>query len=196
VRKPQDLALDADDVVTAAAEIFSESGLDAVSMRSVASRLGVSPVALYSRVGNKDDLVEALGDHLLHDLAPGLLDGEPWDDYARRWARELRARLGQTRDSRVILRPGRDAYVEASRTLVHAMLRDGFERDAAVQACRVLTWATVGFGAVEVGVEPPDRRRRRSRAGADPDGVEPADVDELFELHLRYVLQGIRGDQA
>jgi AcrR family transcriptional regulator len=195
VSKPQDLELDAEDIITAAADIFSESGLDAVSMRSVSSRLGVSPVALYSRVGNKDDLLEALGDHLLHDLAPDPIDGEAWPEYALRWAQELRARLGSTRDSRLILRPGRDAYVEASKPLIQVMLRDGFEPDAAVQACRLLTWATVGFGAVEVGVEPPRRRRRSSRAGGDPAGVEPADVDRLFEIHLRYLLQGIEGDQ-
>jgi TetR/AcrR family transcriptional regulator, tetracycline repressor protein len=195
VPKSQDLALEAEDVITAAAEIFSESGLDAVSMRSVAGRLGVSPVALYSRVGNKDDLLEALGDHLLHDLAPAPGEEEPWDDYALRWAGELRARLGHTRDSRLILRPGREAYVEASKPLVQVMLRDGFDPDAAVQACRLLTWATVGFGAVETGVEPPRRHRRRStRAGADPAGVEPADVDALFAIHLRYLLQGIEED--
>ena len=47
-----ELELDADEIVTAAVAIFEESGLDAVSMRSVSARLGVSPVPLYSRVGN------------------------------------------------------------------------------------------------------------------------------------------------
>ena len=54
--KPSDFDLDAEEIVTAAVEIFEESGLDAVSMRSVSSRLGVSPVPLYSRIGNKDAL--------------------------------------------------------------------------------------------------------------------------------------------
>ena len=65
-----DFELDAVQIVTAAVEIFEESGLDAVSMRSVAARLGVSPVPLYSRIGNKEALVEAIADRLLVDLAP------------------------------------------------------------------------------------------------------------------------------
>jgi TetR/AcrR family tetracycline transcriptional repressor len=39
-------------------------------MRSVSARLGVSPVPLYSRVGNKDVLLDAVADRLLADLAP------------------------------------------------------------------------------------------------------------------------------
>jgi TetR/AcrR family tetracycline transcriptional repressor len=68
--KSSGFELDAHEIVTAAVEIFEESGLDAVSMRSVSARLGVSPVPLYSRVGNKDVLLDAVADRLLADLAP------------------------------------------------------------------------------------------------------------------------------
>jgi TetR/AcrR family tetracycline transcriptional repressor len=194
--KPAALDLDVDEIVTAAVEIFQESGLDAVSMRSVSSRLGVSPVPLYSRVGNKDALLDAIADRLLVDLAPPSKKGEAWSEYAMRWARELRVRLRRARDSRLIVWPGRDAYVEATRPLVEAMRRDGFAADAAVQACRLLTWATVGFAAVESGVEPPGQRRRRARPGGDPGGVDATEVDALFNLHIRYVIEGITRDLA
>jgi AcrR family transcriptional regulator len=194
--KQPDFDLDADEIITAAVEILQESGLDAVSMRSVSSRLGVSPVPLYSRIGNKDALLEAIADRLLADLAPQGKAGERWDEYAMRWTRELRARLRGARDSRLILWPGRDAYVEASRPLIAAMRSDGFAADAAVQACRLLTWATVGFAAVESGVEPRSRRRRGSRPGGDPRGVDAAESDALFDLQIRYVIEGIARDAA
>jgi AcrR family transcriptional regulator len=194
--KPGDFELHADEIVDAAVEIFREGGLDAVSMRSVSSRLGVSPVPLYSRIGNREALVDAIADRLLADLAPAAEDAEPWDAYAVRWSRELRARLGQARDSRLIVWPGREAYVEATRPLVAAMRRDGFATDAAVQACRLLTWATVGFGAVESGAEPPSRRRPRTRPGGNPGGVDAAEVDDLFDLHIRYLIEGITRDAA
>src|ERR1700722_6609508 len=124
--RPADFDLDPDEIVTAAVDIFHESGLDAVSMRSVSSRLGVSPIPLYSRIGNKDALVDAMADRLLADAAPVSSDNEPWDDYAARWARQRRERLGAARDSRLILSPGRAAYVAASRPLIEAMRRDGF----------------------------------------------------------------------
>src|ERR1700732_1835697 len=124
--KAPDFDLDAEEIVTAAVAVFEESGLDAVSMRSVSARLGVSPVPLYSRVGNKDALLDAIADRLLADLAPLVDDGERWDQYAVRWAKELRMRLRHARDSRLVLWPGRDAYVEASRPLIETMRRDGF----------------------------------------------------------------------
>ena len=155
----------------------------------------MAPVPLYSRVGNKDALVDAIADRLLADLAPPGTDDETWEEYAVRWARELRGRLRQARASRLILSLSRNAYVEASLPLVAAMRRSGFAPDAAMQACRVLMWAIVGFGAVETGAKP-GRRRRRGRPGGDPTGVTRAEIDILFDLHVRYVIEGIAGDVA
>lgn len=193
--KANDFELAADEIVAAAVEIFLEQGLDAVSMRSVAARLGVSPAPLYSRVGNKDALVDAIADHLLSDLAPPHADDEPWTDYATRWAFELRSRLRRAHDSRLILVADRDAYVEASRPLVSVMRASGFGADAAVQACRLVMWATVGFVAIETAAKaPPARVTRRGRSGSNPHGVTPEDADELFALQIRYVIDGIARD--
>jgi TetR/AcrR family tetracycline transcriptional repressor len=187
--------LDAEQIIDAAVAIFRESGLDAVSMRSVSSRLGVSPIPLYSRIGNKDALIEAIADRLLLGVAPEPRRGEPWHAYARRWAQELLARLRTTRDSRLILRPGREAYVDASRPLIDVMRNAGFAPDASVQACRLIIWATVGFAAVEVGATPSHRGARRGRPGGDPTGVDAADIDALFEIHIGYVVDGIARDR-
>ncbi|MCU1393326.1 MAG: TetR family transcriptional regulator [Ilumatobacteraceae bacterium] len=194
--KANEFELHAHEIVDAAVEIFQEAGLDAVSMRSVSTRLGVSPVPLYSRIGNRDALVDAIADRLLEDLAPPSNDDERWDEYALRWSRELRARLAQARDSRLIIWHGREAYVEASRPLAKLMRRDGFAVDAAVQACRLLIWATVGFGAVEGGAEPPSSRRGRARPGGDPGGVDATETDTLFDLHIRYLIEGIARDAS
>src|ERR1700727_3331268 len=96
--KSEGFQLNVDDIVGVATEIFLEKGLDAVSMRSVSARLGVSPVPLYSRIGNKEALVDAIACRLLVDLAPPRSEDESWDGYAVRWTRELRTRLGRARD--------------------------------------------------------------------------------------------------
>lgn len=186
--------LDADEIVGAAVDIFRESGLDAVSMRSVSTRLGVSPVPLYSRVGNKEALIEAMAERLLGDPAPAPVTGEGWADYTVRWARALRDRLRLARDSRLIVPPDRAGYVEASRPLLQVMRGDGIPADAAVQACRLVMWATVGFAAVESGARPPARRRGRARPGGDPGGVDQEEIDTLFDIHIRYVIDGIQKD--
>ena len=193
--KPADFDLDADQIVAAAISILREEGLDAVSMRSVSARLGVSPVPLYSRVGNKESLIDAIADQLLADLAPPSAADEPWTAYAARWAAELRVRLRLMHDSRLIVTPRRQAYVEASRPLVESMRRAGLAADAAVQACRLIMWATVGFVALEAGAAPPPvGARRQMRSGGDAGGVSAEDADALFALHIRYLIEGIARD--
>jgi TetR/AcrR family transcriptional regulator, tetracycline repressor protein len=193
VAKPPELELDANDIVAAAVEILLEQGLDAVSMRNVSARLGVSPVPVYSRIGNKDALLDAIADRLLADLAPPSGPDETWAEYASRWCTELRHRL-RLADTRLILAHRREAYVQASRTLIDVMRRNGFSADVAVQSCRLLMWATVGFAAMEAGASPPQDGNGLFRAGGDPGGVTPADTDALFSLQIRYLLVGIAND--
>jgi TetR/AcrR family tetracycline transcriptional repressor len=193
--RPADLDLGADEIVTAAVEILRESGLDAVSMRSVATRLGVSPVPLYSRIGNKDALVDAMADRLFGSLTPPPVGDETWASYAARWATDLRSQLALARESRLILLLGRDAFVDVSRPLVESMRHDGFRADAAVQACRLLMWATIGFVAVESGARP-SRRPSQVRPGGDAGGVDAGDADTLFTIHLRHLIDGISRDLA
>ncbi|MDJ0363485.1 helix-turn-helix domain-containing protein [Rhodococcus sp. H29-C3] len=64
-RKPGERAgLTPEIVFAAARELLAEVGIEAMSMRGVAKRLGVAPNALYAHVVSKQDLV----DHLLDDV--------------------------------------------------------------------------------------------------------------------------------
>jgi TetR/AcrR family tetracycline transcriptional repressor len=187
--------LDAEEIVRAAIEILQEEGLDAVSMRSVSARLGVSPVPVYKRIGNKESLLDAMADHLLAGIAPEREPGEPWQAYATRWAMAVRDRLSQTRNVRLLLGERRSIFVEASRPLIDALRAGGFSADAAVQACRLVLWATVGFVVVQAGrPEGGSSRGKRRRPGGDPSGVTKVEADHLFALHLRYLLEGLERD--
>ncbi len=204
--RPENLDLSAGDIVSAAVDILRESGIDAVSMRSVSARLGVSPIPLYSRIGNKEALLDAVADRLLAELAPTVRSDEMWTEYAVRWAHELRTKL-RTAPSRLILEGRRGAYVEASRPLIDGLRTGGLSPDRAVQACRLLMWAVVGFVAVEQGHRPgadpltvdsltvdspsPARAARPTLSGADPAGATETEVDELFDLQMRILVDGI-----
>ena len=78
----RELDLTSDEIVRGAIEIFRTEGLSAVSMRTVAARLGVSPVPVYRRVGNKEALLDAMADHLLIDVVPAFDPAQDWRDYA------------------------------------------------------------------------------------------------------------------
>jgi len=189
--------LQADEVIDAAIAILDEHGLEAVSMRSVGARLGVSPVPLYSRVGNKDALLAAMADRLMADMAPEPGPDEPWPSYATRWAVAVRARFARSAELRLVMGNPRAPFVEASRPLVQELRDQGFESDEAVQACRLLLWAVSGFATVE-GSRRTSRpgSRRVTRPGGDPAGVTRAEADELFALHVRYLVEGLAGDHA
>lgn len=56
------------EIAEAAIAIADEHGIDAVSMRSIASRLGVGTMTLYTWVENKDDLIGVMGDALVAQM--------------------------------------------------------------------------------------------------------------------------------
>jgi AcrR family transcriptional regulator len=68
--------------VDAALEIAAEHGLEIVSIRGVADRLGVTPMALYRYVGSKDDLLDAMSDELYAELELPGGDEDWWESLA------------------------------------------------------------------------------------------------------------------
>ena len=63
--------LDRQQVVRAAITIADHQGLDALTMRRVADKLGAGTMSLYWYVRSKDELIELMGQHHPHDRALG-----------------------------------------------------------------------------------------------------------------------------
>ncbi len=57
-------------IVEKALSVMDAEGPDAVTIRRIAQEFGVTPMALYWHVANKDELLAAMGDALLADVAP------------------------------------------------------------------------------------------------------------------------------
>lgn len=55
-------------VLRAGIELADAEGLDAVTMRQLADRLGVVPMALYKHVDDKEDLIDGMVDGLIEDI--------------------------------------------------------------------------------------------------------------------------------
>jgi AcrR family transcriptional regulator len=75
-------------IATAALSRVDAEGLDALSMRKLATDLGVEAMSLYNHVRNKDDLLVAISD-LLHERVLELYapsPDAPWQDKARAMA--------------------------------------------------------------------------------------------------------------
>jgi AcrR family transcriptional regulator len=72
------------EILDAALALADERGLAAVSMRAVAERTGVTPMALYPQVGSKAELLDGMLERLLTELVPADAppaegaDGQDW----------------------------------------------------------------------------------------------------------------------
>lgn len=83
--------LDRQRAVQAAVELADTKGIDAVSMRNLATLLGVVPMALYRHVVNKEDLLDGMVEEVYAEVE--LLAGAGWRTTMRQRATTMREAL-------------------------------------------------------------------------------------------------------
>jgi AcrR family transcriptional regulator len=144
-RRPQ---LTPQRVVAEALAVIAEDGVQALTMRSLATRLGVVPGALYHHVRNKEQLQDLLLDGVLAEVEFDLDSSLPWTEQlkvlAHRLRRVLEAHPGvagilKTRDP---LGPHSLALAEA---FLSPLLATGFGDREAGLAFFLLVDYTIGF---------------------------------------------------
>ncbi|WP_222268718.1 TetR/AcrR family transcriptional regulator [Modestobacter marinus] len=74
--------LNRDRVLRAAVALADETGIDALSMRNLAERLGVVPMALYKHVANKEELLDGMVEVVVGEIDPPPRGAE-WKDAVR-----------------------------------------------------------------------------------------------------------------
>ncbi|WP_262380307.1 TetR/AcrR family transcriptional regulator [Nonomuraea sp. PA05] len=75
--------LTAQAIAERALEIGDTEGIDAVTIRRLATDLGVTPMALYWHYKNKEQLLVGMADHLIGGFAPEPADERPWQAQLR-----------------------------------------------------------------------------------------------------------------
>ncbi|MFI7707677.1 TetR/AcrR family transcriptional regulator [Nonomuraea sp. NPDC049480] len=75
--------LTAQAIAERALEIGDTEGLDAVTIRRLATDLGVTPMALYWHYKNKEQLLGGMADHLIAGFTPKPADDRPWQERLR-----------------------------------------------------------------------------------------------------------------
>jgi AcrR family transcriptional regulator len=152
-------------VASAALELLDRDGLEALSMRRLADRLGVGTMTLYGYFGSKDELLDAVVDAAVAEREPFSFEGT-WQEQIRRLMQGSRRNLGRhpglvkVRADRPVLQPEALRFAETGMTILR---RGGFGRVDAARAFRLLF--TFVFGYVSFSPdETADVARRESRA--------------------------------
>jgi TetR/AcrR family transcriptional regulator, tetracycline repressor protein len=179
----QRAGLTRDAVLAAARAALAEDGVEALSMRRLAQRLGVAPNALYSHVADRDDLVEALLDDTLNEVEapdPGRGDWREGIETMMRRTYEVLLAHPDLVPLYVARRGARGPRaVELGEQMLTMLARGGIEGDAARQAMRALIIHTIGFAAF--GAQEPLREST----------LTPEAVEQHFVQSLRWLLDGI-----
>ncbi len=172
-----------------ALEIGNAEGLDAVSLRRLALEFGVTPMALYRHVRDKQDLVNAMTETVLEgiDLTIGFKPSMPWTERARIAMQNYKAQI----DARPLALPLSVAYTgdgpatfwRLLEVLLDILLDAGFARREALVLIRVMSNLLAGYLLL-------------LRQGAPPDGVrvDPQQLD-LFRRRWELVLLGLPRDE-
>ena len=74
--------LSKDRVLRAAVAVADDSGIESLSMRKLADRLGVVPMALYKHVANKEELLDGMIDLVIGEIDPPIR-GADWKNTVR-----------------------------------------------------------------------------------------------------------------
>ena len=155
-----------------ALRLLDAEGVEALTMRRLASELGVSAMAPYRHVGSKDELLMVLVDRLAARLVYPPRPRDPggailvlwWTIYnslaEHPWVPEVLAR-------RRMMAPSVLGAIEE----IHAALHDaGLATDAAVRAYRLMWNFTLGSLLVRAGASADGPSRRRELRGSpDPE---------------------------
>lgn len=173
--------LEREAVLDAAVVLLDDEGAEAVTMRRLAERLGVSPMALYGHVGDRDELLLALVDRLAARLEYPPVPAEPREAIIALW-RTLYDGLAEHPWLAEVLARRRlmARSVLAAVEQIHAALCSaGLTLEQAVVAYRLMWHFTLGALLERAGTErqgPSVQERERpgaparlARPGALPD---------------------------
>lgn len=135
-------------IVSAAIALLDEHGLDGVSLRAIAARLGIRQPGLYHHFRSKLQLLDAVAEAILDrshtDRLP--VEGEPWDTFVTRNARSLRRAMLSVRDgARLIASTGsRSPSIDNAIAQVSLLKEAGFDGTEAALALIAVSRYAIG----------------------------------------------------
>jgi TetR/AcrR family transcriptional regulator, tetracycline repressor protein len=154
------MRLNREQVLNAALDLLDEVGLDQLTMRRLATALGVQNGATYWHFPSKQALLEAMADAMLAGLTDGIDEHQPWDERIDELAHRLHRALLSHRDGARVFSgiffplPNALAYGEA---MLAALRQAGLSHRDAAWTTDTITYHVVAHTIEEqLAATPPD----------------------------------------
>src|SRR3954453_13209234 len=166
------MPLEVADAVRVALRLLETDGLDKLTVRRLATELGVKAPALYWHFRNKRALLDHLTDAIVAPVVAGLTDGGPWLKWLENAGLALHTALLAHRDgARVAL--GADLRVaralgEFAERAVGVLHDAGFPVGDATRAAGVLVHFVLGRAVEDQARLPPDEEAAAIAVGSFP----------------------------
>jgi TetR/AcrR family transcriptional regulator, tetracycline repressor protein len=164
-------------VVDCALALGDAEGVEALTIRRIATELGVTPMALYWHFRNKEELLAGVGDQIWSELDTDVDLSAPWDLQLRALLESLLHVLRSHPCASQLILEGEkqsDAALVASETALAVLHRGGFDPDHAAEITR-----TALFTGLMLIMSEPGSKRAMSAA-------EKAEVQR--KQHVRLAL--------
>jgi len=182
--------------VDAALTFIRRNGADRFSMRALAKELGVTPMALYYYVGNKDELLERVADAILARVPRPTPTGDNWREQLR--AASLHGFMLLCEypglSAQIVKRPPTKQTEELAEYGIAILVKAGFDPAVAARAtivCQTLMFGMIGMQAQLERAGKAKTKRKSSARGAQP----PLDPRALVEFGLDALTNGLRAWQ-
>jgi TetR/AcrR family transcriptional regulator, tetracycline repressor protein len=180
-------------IVAAALDLLDEAGLDGLTLRELAGRLGIRAPTLYWHVRDKRELLDLLAAAILEETLDGWREprpGQPWWEWLAARARAMRAALLAHRDSALVVsgnRPTESSLPGIERQLA-ALAGAGFVPGDGLLA--LLTLNAYVIGDVLDQQAEASQIRGATQPIADGDGPAAGGPDHPYPL-LRTAARGM-----
>jgi len=150
--RPRSPVLGNEKILRCALRLADERGIDALSMRTIAGKLGVEAMSLYNHVSGKDHILEGIVDLVVAEIRAPVSGGD-WKTSMRRWALSAHEVLlrhpwaAVLIESRPVPSPVRLRYADS---VLGALRGAGFPVEMAYQAFLTIDSYIYGFTLQEV----------------------------------------------
>ena len=140
-----------------ALELADRDGVDALTIRRLATELGVTPMALYWHFRSKEDLLAGLSDHIWSEVDLDFDRSAPWPDQLRAMMRSLvEVMRAHPAGAQLVLMNEKEGEgpMRAAEIALGLLRGAGFDPEQASEITRAGMWTAISLVMSEPGFEP------------------------------------------